>query len=152
MKEMKNSKRNVSRRDFLRLGGLSAGAAVLAACGGGGGGAEEAAEETAPEETAAEETTSEEAAPAAEAKEIVWWFGWANLEPAIETINGLESFQDHIAGNRLTWLADIDERVAKIGRWGNHSDGGTNIRGQVLKLCQHTSLVSHLTLSFFSKQ
>ncbi len=127
MKEMKKQK--VSRRNFLRMSGISAGAAVLAACGGGGDDEEAAEEEEVmeEEEMEEEETTSEEAAPAAEVKDVVWWYGWAQLEPALETIKGLESFQDHIAGNNLTWLADVDdEQYLTAFAAGEPPDGGSN--------------------------
>ncbi|MCA9964366.1 MAG: extracellular solute-binding protein [Anaerolineales bacterium] len=127
MKEMKNPKGNVSRRDFLRLGGLSAGAAVLAACSSGGGGAEEAAEETTAEETAAEETTSEEVAPAAEGKEINWWYAWGNFTPAVEKMAELGSVKEHLGSDTLVWRDNVSqEEFLTAFAAGEPPDGGSN--------------------------
>lgn len=68
---MKN--RQFSRRDFLRASAV--GSLALTAC----------AAPTAPSVGGGEATSSE-------ASKIVWWFGWGNLKPAVETIKGLESF------------------------------------------------------------
>lgn len=72
----------MSRREFLRLGTLAAGATLLAACGGQAAQpapAEEkeaAVEKPAEEEKAAEEKPAEAAAPAAEEVVVTAWAHW----------------------------------------------------------------------------
>lgn len=128
MKEMRNSKRSVSRREFMRLGGLSAGAAVLAACGGGGGAEEEVAATEAP--SADTETTGDaeaETAPAAEGREINWWYAWANFTPAVEKMNELESLQEHIGNDTLVWRDNVSqEEFLTAFAAGEPPDGGSN--------------------------
>lgn len=130
MKEMKKTilDKQLNRRDFLRVTGLSAGGLVLAACTGQQA-AEEAPAETGGEEAAeapAEETAAE-AAPAAEGGEIVWWYGWGNLTPAVEKINELDSFKEHIGNNTLTWKDSVaQEEFLTAFASGEPPDGGSN--------------------------
>lgn len=108
----------VSRRDFLKIGGLATGGAVLAACSGGGASDDEVGSES-------EGETAE--IPASEPGEVVWWYGWGNLTPAVETINGLDSFQEHIGDNTLTWKDSVEqEEFLTAFAAGEPPDGGSN--------------------------
>ena len=104
-------KRQMSRRDFLRVSAMATGALALAACApagapAGGGG-----------ETAASEPGV-----------IQWWFGWGNLEPAVKTIMEREDFQDHIGGQTLEIKAgSISEPLLAALAAGEPPDGGSNI-------------------------
>ena len=129
---MKFLKKELNRRDFLKVGGLSASGAILAACGGQAaddGGGEEPAAESGGEEEMEEEMEEEtsDAAPAEEAGEIVWWYGWGNLEPAVDTMIGLESFQEHIGNNTLTHKPSTSgEEFLTAFAAGEPPDGGSN--------------------------
>ena len=126
MKEMRSKKNIVSRRDFLRLGGMSAGAAVLAACGGGG---DAGTDGDADEDAAAESEESGDAAPAAEGQNIVWWFAWGNLEAAVTAIQELDSFKEHIGNGTLDWLSNTDnEQVLTALAGGEPPDGASNLQ------------------------
>ncbi len=105
------TERTLSRRTFLRSAGLTAGALALAAC-------------AAP---AASEGTDQ--AGAAEPAVITWWYAWGNLDPAVETIAGLESFQDHIGANvTLDWRGSTNnEAVLTALAAGDPPDGGSNM-------------------------
>lgn len=125
MKEMKSSKRKVSRRDFMRMGGLSAGAAVLAACGGGGD-AGSGEEEAAPAATEASDDSSE--APVAEAKTILWWVDWSNVGAAVDAIAALDSFKEHIGDQNLEYVIDIEwENLLTAIAGGEPPDGASNV-------------------------
>ena len=123
-------KNNISRRAFLRAGSLSTAGLILAACAGG---IQPAAEQQpaessgAEESSSAEETTAEEAAPAEEPGDIVWWYAWGNLDPAVEKINELDSFQEHIGNNNLIWKGSTQqEEFLTAFAAGEPPDGGSN--------------------------
>src|SRR5262245_20922077 len=83
------SRKILSRREFLRMSALAAGATLLASCGGGTAPAAEApAQEAAPEEAQAETTQQEEPkaeAPAAAKSEIRFAsFDWFAMVPGIK--------------------------------------------------------------------
>ncbi|MDE0076026.1 MAG: twin-arginine translocation signal domain-containing protein, partial [Caldilineaceae bacterium] len=78
------TRRIISRRDFLRTTGLVAGSAALAACAAPG---------------AAPAASEGDDSMAAEPQTITWWYAWGNLDPAVESISQLESFQAHIGEN-----------------------------------------------------
>lgn len=130
MKEMKSSGKNVSRRDFLRLGGLSAGAAVLAACGGGGGGAEEEVSATTAPADDTDTTTTDtdsESVPAAEGRAINWWYAWGNFTPAVEQMAELDSVKEHIGSDTLVWRDNVSqEEFLTAFAAGEPPDGGSN--------------------------
>ena len=125
--KIKLNKKYVSRRDFLKIGGLATGGAVLAACSSPT--TSDDSGSTSDDSGSTETDSGSEVAdvPAEEVKEIVWWYGWGNLDPATEKINGLESFQDHIAGNSLTWQGAVDdEQFLTAFAAGEPPDGGSN--------------------------
>jgi maltose-binding protein MalE len=129
MKEMKNSKRSVSRREFMRLGGLSAGAAVLAACGSGGDTTEEEVQATeAPSaDTEAGSETEAESAPDAAGNEIHWWYSWVDFTPAVVAMKELESVKEHIGNDTLVNRDNVDEATFLTAfAAGEPPDGGSN--------------------------
>lgn len=104
-------KQQFSRRDFLRISAIAAGSLALAAC----------AAPAAPSAGGGEAMSSE-------ASKIVWWFGWGNLEPAVETIKGLESFQEHVGGAELEIKAGgVTEPLMAALAAGEPPSGGSNI-------------------------
>ncbi|MCB0017931.1 MAG: extracellular solute-binding protein [Anaerolineales bacterium] len=128
MKEMSSKKQRVSRRDFIRLGGLSAGAAVLAACGGGGD-EEPDGEVEATEESSSEPEESSESAPTQEGNSIVWWFAWGNLEAAVEAIEQLDGFKEHIGDDTFEWASGTNnEQVLTALAGGEPPDGASNLQ------------------------
>jgi maltose-binding protein MalE len=127
MKEMRKTKKSVSRREFLRLGGLSAGAAVLAACSGGGD-SEETTSETA-NETSSDAEESSETAPSQEGNVINWWFAWGNLPAAVEAIEQLDGFKEHIGNDTFEWTSGINnEQVLTALAGGEPPDGASNLQ------------------------
>lgn len=105
------TRRTVSRRDFLRSTSFAVGAVALAAC----------LAPTVPD-SAGESGT-------AEPETITWWYGWGNLDPAVETIAGLESFQAHIGENTtLDWRGSTNtEAILTALAAGDPPDGGSNL-------------------------
>ena len=127
MKEMRDvTNKQLTRRDFIRVGGLSAGALVLASCGGQqAADPGETVEETASEEEAPDEV---EAPPAEEAGVIKWWYAWGNLDAATEKIVELDSFKEHIGNNVMEYTSGIsNEEVLTALAGGDPPDGGSNI-------------------------
>ncbi|MEM7116009.1 MAG: substrate-binding domain-containing protein [Chloroflexota bacterium] len=128
---MKFLKKELNRRNFLKVGGLTAGSAILAACTGqqaDDGGGEAPADDGGGEEEMEEEMEeSSDAAPAEEAGEIVWWYGWGQLAPAVDTWIGWESFQEHIGNNTLTHKPSTSgEEFLTAFAAGEPPDGGSN--------------------------
>ena len=105
------TEQTLSRRTFLRSAGLAMGVAALAAC-------------AAPAASDGAGT-----AGAAEPEVITWWYAWGNLDPAVETIAGLESFQAHIGENvTLDWRGSTNtEAVLTALAAGDPPDGGSNM-------------------------
>lgn len=129
MRKNENMNKNLNRRDFLRLGGLSTGALVLAACGGGDD--EEEAEEPdagGEETTGGEEEAAPTEAPAAEAKTITWWVDWSNVGAAVDAIAALPSFKEHLGNQNLEYLIDIEwEQLLTAIAGGDPPDGASNV-------------------------
>ncbi|MEM7331690.1 MAG: substrate-binding domain-containing protein [Chloroflexota bacterium] len=115
--KVKLTKKYVSRRDFLKISGLATGGAVLAACSSpstSDGGSTDAGSEAAD-------------APSSEPGEIVWWYAWGNLDPAVEEMNALDGFQEHIGNNTLTWKGNVEqEEFLTAFAAGEPPDGGSN--------------------------
>ncbi len=116
--------RTLNRRQFLRSTGLAVGVAALAAC-------------VAPTGSTGGESGM------AEPEVITWWYGWGNLDPAVEAIAGLESFQAHIGENAtLDWRGSTNtEAILTALAAGDPPDGGSNLdypglwaRGVVLEV------------------
>lgn len=109
------TERILSRRDFLRSTGVVAGSVALAAC-------------VAPPAVPAASDGDAESGPA-EPQIITWWYAWGNLDPAVETISGLESFQAHIGENTiLDWRGSTNtEAVLTALAAGDPPDGGSNM-------------------------
>ncbi|MCY3709765.1 MAG: twin-arginine translocation signal domain-containing protein [Caldilineaceae bacterium] len=105
---------NISRRDFLRTSGLVVGSAALAACAAPG---------------AAPAASEGDDAMAAEPQTISWWYAWGNLDPAVESISQLESFQAHIGENTtLDYRGSTNnEAVLTALAAGDPPDGGSNM-------------------------
>ena len=118
--KMKLTNKYVSRRDFLKIGGLATGGAVLAAC---------SSPSTSDDggDTAADSGSEAADAPAEEPGEIVWWYAWGNLDPAVEEMNALDGFQEHIGNNTLTWKGNVEqEEFLTAFAAGEPPDGGSN--------------------------
>ncbi len=105
------AERLVGRRAFLRSTGFAMGAAALAAC------------------AAPAATGSDDAAAAAEPAVVTWWYGWGNLDPAVETISGLESFRDHMGGDTILDFRGSTNTEATLTALaaGDPPDGGSNM-------------------------
>ena len=113
----------LSRRGFLRGAGISSGALILAACGGS---AEESMDggEMAADESMAESSSEE---PAAAGNEIVWWYGWGQLDVAINEIMELDSFKDHVGADTLVHKNNVQgEEFLTALAAGEPPDGGSN--------------------------
>lgn len=93
-------KHGLTRRNLLRLGGMSAAGMVLAACPG-------------PQET---EDDAAADAPSAEPGSVSLWVDWTNLDPAIDTIKEMESFQEHIGNYDLVFKSGVqlEEKLAAL--------------------------------------
>jgi len=124
MKELREAKQQLSRREFIRLGGASVGAAILAACSGSGDTDSETGDDTT---TATDDTGSTDTEPAAEAGTINWWYAWVDFTPAVEQMNELESVQEHIGNNELVWRDNVgQEEFLTAFAAGEPPDGGSN--------------------------
>lgn len=101
----------LSRRQFLHSTALAAGTVALAAC------AAPAAVDGGGEAAMSEPTV------------ITWWYAWGNLDPAVEAIAGLESFQAHMGENvTLDWRGSTNtEAVLTALAAGDPPDGGSNM-------------------------
>ena len=93
--EEKN-RHGLTRRNLMRLGGMSAAGLVLAAC---------------PAPQATESGEAESAAPAAEPIEVSMWGAWRELPPAIDRINAMESFQEHVGNYTLLYRPGTELEV-----------------------------------------
>ena len=93
-------KHGLTRRNLLRLGGMSAAGMVLAACPG-------------PQETEGDAAAD---APSAERGSVSLWVDWTNLDPAIDTIKEMESFQEHIGNYDLVFKSGVqlEEKLAAL--------------------------------------
>ena len=137
MKEGKIVKENkISRRHFLRAAGLTVAGGALAACVPA---AQPAAAPAAPapakeapkqDAAAAAPTAAPTAAPAAAAAggTVVYWFGWAQLEPAIKTIMALPEFKEALGDNKFEYKAGVNNAaVLTAVAGGTPPDGASNI-------------------------
>ena len=88
--------KKLNRRDFLRLGSLVAGGAVLASCAPQ---TEEPMDE--PMEDAAPDV--EEAPEMAETVTVQYWYAWGNLDPAMDKILETDEFKEAMKGNSLEY-------------------------------------------------
>ncbi len=105
----------LSRRQFLQLTGMAGGAVVLAACA-----------PTAP--AAAPQAGAEQAAaPAAAGTPVVYWYAWANLDPAIEKIMATDEFKEHMGGAELQYKGNTDQAALLTAiAGGTAPDGASN--------------------------
>ena len=94
------TRQGITRRNLLRLGSMSAAGLVLAACPG-------------PQATESEGAAD---APAAEPGSVSLWVDWTNLDPAIDTIKEMESFQEHIGNYNLVFKSGVqlEEKLAAL--------------------------------------
>jgi len=105
----------LSRRQFLQLTGMAGGVALLAACA-----------PTAPA-AAPEGGTAEAAAPAAAGTPVVYWYAWANLDPAIEKIIATDEFKEHMGGAELQYKGNTDQATLLTAiAGGTAPDGASN--------------------------
>ncbi|MEM7032934.1 MAG: hypothetical protein AAF629_25515 [Chloroflexota bacterium] len=110
------SQKNLSRREFLRAGALSASAVALAACAPTGGGS-----------GAASDSSGSDAA-SSEPGVIKWWAGWGQLEAAVNIFQEMPEFQEHIGDNTLEYKGgSISEALLAAFAAGDPPDGGSNV-------------------------
>jgi multiple sugar transport system substrate-binding protein len=110
---MKDSKK-LSRRDFLRLGALTAAGAVLANCS--------PASET--EEPAEDDPA---APPEPEGTVTTWWWAWGNLSPAVDEIIATDEFKEWMGPDTLEYKGNVDsDALLTAVAAGTPPDGGSN--------------------------
>lgn len=92
----------LSRRQFLQITGMAGGAALLAACA-----------PTAPAAPAAapEAGAAEGAAPAAAGTPVVYWYDWANFDPAVAKIVETDEFKEHMGGAPLEYKGTTNQEA-----------------------------------------
>ncbi len=125
--------KKLTRRDFLRLGSLAAGGAVLASC------APQTEEPAAGGEEAPEVVEEPEMA---EPVTVQYWYAWGNLDPAMDAILATEEFNEAMKGNSLEYKGAVEsEAVLTAVAAGTPPDGGSNFdypnlwtRGAVLEV------------------
>lgn len=78
------SNRKLSRRDFLKIASLTAGAGLLAACGAPQSAATEAASGAQPQATQ----------PSVAKEPIQWWVGWGELVPFFDSFKTMPRFKE----------------------------------------------------------
>lgn len=129
------TKRKISRRDLLKVAGLTTGAVVLAACAPAT--APAAADAVAPEPTAADAVVAEPTAadavaaapaPTAAAPAVVtYWFAWGNLDPAMDKMRETAQFKEHMGGATLEYKSATTQDVLLTAiAAGTPPDGGSN--------------------------
>jgi multiple sugar transport system substrate-binding protein len=110
---MKDRKK-LSRRDFLRLGALTAAGAVLANC----------SPATETEEPAEGEPA---APPEPEGPVATWWWSWGNLAPAVDEIVATDEFQEWMGPDTLEYKGNVDsDALLTAVAAGTPPDGGSN--------------------------
>jgi hypothetical protein len=110
--------KKLTRRDFLRLGSLAAGGAVLASC------APKTEEPAAGGEEAPEVVEEPEMA---EPVTVQYWYAWGNLDPAMDAILATEEFKETMKGNSLEFKGAVEsEALLTAVAAGTPPDGGSN--------------------------
>jgi hypothetical protein len=109
--------KKLSRRDFLRMGALTAAGAALAAC----------STKQAPTEGPSEPGEATSVPPVAEGVTATWWWSWGNLEPAIERLVGTDEFKDWMGADSLEYKGAVEsEALLTAVAAGTPPDGGSN--------------------------
>ena len=71
--------------------------------------------------------TEQAAAPAAAGTPVVYWYAWANLDPAIEKIMATDEFKEHMGGAELQYKGNTDQAALLTAiAGGTAPDGASN--------------------------
>ncbi len=127
--------KHLTRRAFLRSGAIVAAGATLAACAPQAAAPAptvEAPKAEAPKaEAPAADAPKPTEAPAAAAPTgvpVSWWVGWANLTPAVESLQKTPEFKEALGGNTFEFKPGLNAEgwlTAVAG--GTPPDGGSNM-------------------------
>src|SRR5262245_10208263 len=90
-------KSGLNRRDFLKFSAFTGTAALLAAC--------------APAAPGAAPAAGGDAAPAAEGNTVAYWWGWPNLDPAMNIIVEQDGFKELMGGTTVELKGNTNEQA-----------------------------------------